>query len=70
MKEPSIAFKLTDADKHSGTWMRLAEHMRNRLDELRGKNDGDQTESQTAMLRGQIQCLKSLLALGDDQPAI
>ena len=35
---------------------------------MRLQNDKAQTELETAVLRGQIKCLKGLLALGDDPP--
>lgn len=69
MSEPSISFALTEADKHSSLWVRLVEHFNTKLFELRGQNDGDLTESQTAIIRGQIKNLKGLLALGEIPPS-
>jgi hypothetical protein len=62
-------FALTDEERRSPVWRRLRNHMRERLERLREKNDGEsQTEVSTAVLRGQIKCLKGLIALEDDPP--
>lgn len=61
--------KLEENELMSSTWIKLEEHMKNRLSVLRGQNDGDLNEMQTARLRGRIAELKSLLGLSED-PAI
>lgn len=61
-------FALTDGERHHPLWTRLSAHLTERLRELRGRNDGPLNELETATLRGQINCLKGLIALGDDPP--
>ena len=55
---------LERADFETRTWRNLAERMRDRIAELREMNDRPQnTELQTAIVRGRIAELKELLAL-------
>ena len=61
-------FALTDGERHHPLWTRLSAHLTERLRELRGRNDGPLNEIETATLRGQINCLKGIIALGDDPP--
>ena len=62
-------FRLTDSERHHPLWVKLAAHFAARLHDLRGKNDDPNlTEAQTAALRGQINCLKGLIILGNDPP--
>ena len=61
-------FALTDGERHHPLWTRLSAHLTERLRELRGRNDGPLNELETATLRGQINCLKGIIALGDDPP--
>ena len=61
-------FRLSEADTNSGLWLRLKTHLTERLDLLRIRNDGDRSEIETAALRGEIRCLKQIIAL--DAPAI
>ena len=63
-------FILNDFDKSQGLWLRLREHMEERLAFARQCNDKVQPEDQTAVLRGEIKCLKGLIALGDDRPVV
>ncbi len=48
-------------------WMRLEKHLRERLAELRARNDADNDPVQTARLRGRIAELKDLLAAAEDR---
>jgi hypothetical protein len=68
MTDPSFA--LTDRDKASDVWLRLRAHLTDRLADARLRNDQVLSEPETAMLRGEIRCLKRLLALGDDRPVL
>ena len=61
-------FALTDGERHHPLWTRLSAHLTERLRDLRGRNDGPLNELETATLRGQINCLKGIIALGDDPP--
>ncbi len=61
----NAAFQMSDADKQSGQWSRLAEHLENRLDDLRRQNDDPQkTDVETAFIRGRISEVKRLIELG------
>lgn len=61
-------FQLTPHEKTQGLWLRLAAHLEDRLALARIRNDGQLHEHATAMLRGEIACLKKLIALGADRP--
>lgn len=64
-------FTLTRDDRATGLWTRLRGHLEEKLATARVKNDDETlTEQQTAALRGRINCLKALLALGTDRPVI
>tara|TARA_R110000868_G_scaffold319759_1_gene580696 strand:+ start:1407 stop:1622 length:216 start_codon:yes stop_codon:yes gene_type:complete len=64
------AFALTDGEKRHPLWVRLSAHFEERLALLRRRNDAVQPEAQTAALRGEITCLKGIIALGKDSPPI
>jgi hypothetical protein len=58
---------LTTNDKQSGTWLKLEDYLQQELGKYRKKNDGLLLdEIQTAVIRGRIATLKSLLLLGED----
>lgn len=63
-------FTLITSDKASGLWLRLLAHLQSRLADARARNDKPLTELETAALRGEIKCLKSLIALGNDRPLV
>ena len=65
---PPDEFQLSGADKASSTWQRLRAEMQKRLDAKRAENDGPYDDAETAKIRGHIECLKALIALGDDPP--
>jgi hypothetical protein len=53
-------------DRHSPTWMFLSGWAAEELARLRAKNDGvSLNEVETAVIRGNIRCLKNILALPD-----
>lgn len=57
-------------DFNGATWARLETYLRARIADLRQQNDRPQnTEQQTATLRGRILELKELLALPQAAPA-
>ena len=66
MIEPE--FKLSSGDRISPTWARLKVELERRLQKARERNDADLAPDQTAKLRGEISCLKRLIALGQDEP--
>lgn len=62
-------FFLTDSDRQSQAWRKLEEHLKQKLQNLRGQNDGEELDPiKTAFLRGQIKFTKGLLALGNEEP--
>lgn len=61
-------FSLSESEKRHPLWIKLANHLKAKLSELRSRNDGPLDADETAKLRGQIQCLRGLLALGDEPP--
>lgn len=63
-------FELTHSDKASSLWQRLCFHLEDRLVRARQRNDATLSEPETAALRGEIACLKKLLALGADRPML
>jgi hypothetical protein len=63
-------FRLTPTEKASGLWLRIKQHLEDRLAADRARNDSLMTEPETAALRGRIACLKLLIALDDDMPVI
>ena len=67
--ETAAEFTLTDGERRHPLWGRLSAYLELRLRDLRGRNDGPLNELETATLRGQINCLKGLSALGDDPPS-
>jgi hypothetical protein len=58
----------TSHELQSSTWVKLRDHLQERLTALRCQNDGDLDEMATARLRGRVACLKEILALGTPGP--
>ena len=56
---------LSHNDRNSVVWAKLKKHM-----EARIKNDNDRDPIATAKLRGEIRCLKNLLALETAQAMV
>lgn len=64
-----IDFYLTDDERASGTWKSVEQHLQRMLAKKRSENDNPKlTDVETATLRGHIQCLKAMLALGSKPP--
>lgn len=63
-------FQLSEHDKAQGLWLRLKAHLEDRLALARIRNDTLLTEYETALLRGEIKCLKRIISLGDDRPVL
>lgn len=59
---------LSEIERNSAVWQKLARHIEDRLSKLRAKNDRDHDERKTARLRGGIGELKYLLSLGTAHP--
>lgn len=58
-------FKLTDAEIHSALWLRLSEHLQERLCAHRKDNDGNLTYEQTIKLRGRIAEILVILGIAE-----
>ena len=58
-------WKLAAHERTNPLWIRLEQHMRDQLADLRQMNDAPMTPERTADLRGRIAQLKELLALAD-----
>jgi len=60
--------KISPADRATRLWHDIEEHLQRRLQTLREQNDNQgMTADQTAIIRGRIAEVKSLLALGTDE---
>ena len=59
--------KLTSGDRINPLWLKMKAGCQAELDGLRRQNDGDKDEKLTANLRGRIQQLKQIIALGDEE---
>ena len=59
-------FTLAPHERTNPLWARLAQHMEQRLSELRAMNDAHLPPERTADIRGRIAALKELLSLGDE----
>lgn len=65
---PEPPFSLTDGERGTDLWRRLAEYMTARRDRLRIKNDSPLSPEETANVRGEIAALTSLIRLGTPRP--
>lgn len=52
-------------DRNSPTWRKLREHLQEKLQSLRARNDSDLDAIATAKLRGEIRAIRNTLALGE-----
>lgn len=59
--------ELTDTDKMSSTWKRIAAHLEAKRDLLRRRNDAELDQIQTTRLRAQLALIKELLAAGESR---
>lgn len=58
----------TPQELHSAVWIKLREHLQDRLTAMRCQNDGELDPIATARLRGRIAAIKEILALGQPTP--
>ena len=65
---PEPTFRLSPGERDSALWQTFTAYLAERLERTRFKNDQPQSETETGLLRGEIRCLRSLLALGGDRP--
>lgn len=64
MASTEFKFTLNPTEKQSFLWKKIQQHFTKELDIARRKNDGNQlTAEQTSAIRGEISCLKKLIAL-------
>lgn len=64
-----IDFYLTDEERTSATWQSVQARLEGMLAKKRIENDSPKlTDVETATLRGHIDCLKAILALGKKPP--
>jgi hypothetical protein len=68
MSNPEPPFALTEGERHHPLWLRLSAHLTEKLARLRSRNDGALSEQETATIRGEINCVKRFIALGDEPP--
>ena len=62
-------FELTDGERMHPLWMRLKGHLETQLQSTRARNDNAKlSEAETAALRGHIQCLIAIAAIGNEPP--
>lgn len=62
------SFRLSPAERASGTWVKAREQLEMRLEDARKRLEIPQDQSKTDVLRGEIKCLRSVLAFGTDPP--
>lgn len=62
-------FELTQHEQHSTQIVRLVEHLNERLDEQRRRNDAPMPPDTTAHTRGRIAELKAILDVLTPKPA-
>lgn len=61
-------FRLSDAERNSGLWTRLVQHMEQRIERLHMELEKDIPEETTANRRGRIAALRELLFLDKELP--
>ncbi len=61
---------LTDDERNSPVWESVRGHLERMLANKRVENDKNLTDAETATLRGHIQCLKAIIALGRKPPPV
>lgn len=61
-----MATLLTSDDRHSPGVAKLRKHLEAELDALRRHNDKARSEADTAWTRGEIACVKAILALCEE----
>lgn len=55
--------KLTQSEADTPLWIKLEDHFRGKIQELREANDDDRNEIDTSRLRGRIEAYKDMLEL-------
>lgn len=70
MNDLPFGLTLSEADRRNPLWVRISDHCQGRLRDLHARLESDQTELQTAIIRGHIQFLRAMIRLGDEPPQI
>lgn len=66
-----VDFYLAKEERTSTVWLNLKDRLEKKLVSLRKQNDNPNlTDVETATLRGHIECLKEVISLGDEPPAM
>lgn len=65
---PPEVFGLSISERQSAGWQKIKAELQRRLAVKREDNDGKLDPVQTERVRGHIECLKEIIALGDDPP--
>lgn len=68
--QPPVRLILDHADKQSSLWLKLAEHITERIGRLQRELEGPLAPEETANRRGRIAELRALLALEKDPPPL
>lgn len=64
-------FALSEGERNSAFWLRLTKYFADQLQFERERNDSiANDEHKTAVIRGHIEFLKQVIALGDEPPSI
>lgn len=63
-------FVLNHAERASPLWLRLKAQLQARLALKRSRNDNLLAPDETNELRGEIKCLKAILAFAEDPPSM
>lgn len=67
MTQPTLSdFHMTVAERRSALWVRFEQHLQGQLDHLRRENDTADKIEPTTLRRGEIACVKRILALSDE----
>lgn len=59
---------ITPQERDTALWRKVRKHIEERIVSLRARNDKDRSERETAVLRGAIGELKSILSIDQDIP--
>lgn len=70
MAVDDYAFALSAGEKMSPLWIRLAKQLEFLLETQRKRLENPQDQSKSDVLRGEIKCLRSILAFGADPAPI
>jgi hypothetical protein len=65
---PPDIFELSRNERQSDIWLKLKRELNKRLEVQRAENDRPLDTEATARVRGHIECLKAVLAMGDEPP--